>query len=106
MNSDLQFTKTEERIRYNIHDKFRLGLGGYAGVNLVSKQKLKYELDGNHVKDKLKRSYNTSNFVYGLSGYIGFDSMLLYVKYDLNPIFKNAAVEQRNISLGLRLDLN
>ncbi len=101
-----KFTKTEERIRYNIHDKFRLGLGGYAGVNLVSKQKLKYELDGNHVKDKLKRSYNTSNFVYGLSGYIGFDSMLLYVKYDLNPIFKNAAVEQRNISLGLRLDLN
>ncbi|NNE77207.1 MAG: hypothetical protein HKN31_09055, partial [Pricia sp.] len=73
---------------------------------LSTRQKLKYELDGENVKEKLKRNYNTSNFVYGLSAYAGFDSILLYVKYDLNPIFKDATIEQHNISLGLRFDLD
>jgi len=96
----------EQRIRYSIHNQFRFGVGGYAGLNLSTRQKLKYEVDGENIKEKLKRNYNTSNFVYGLSAYAGFDGVQLYVKYDLNPIFKDAAIEQRNISLGLRLDLD
>lgn len=98
--------ETERSIRYSIHNQFRLGIGGYAGFNLNTRQKLKYELDGDNVKDKFKRNYNTNNFIYGLSAYMGFDSVLLYVKYDLNPIFKDAVIEQKNFSLGLRLDLN
>ncbi|WP_149277280.1 hypothetical protein [Pareuzebyella sediminis] len=98
--------KNKDRIRYSIHNQFRLGLGGYAGLNLSTRQKLKYEVDGENVKEKLKRNYNTSNFIYGLSAYAGFDGVQLYVKYDLNPIFKDAAIAQRNISLGLRFDLD
>jgi len=98
--------QNEDNIRYDIHNKFRLGIGGYGGFNLGTRQKLKYEIDGENVKDKLKRNYNTSSFVYGLSAYIGFDSVLLYAKYDLSPIFKDAVVEQRNISLGVRFDLH
>ena len=45
---------------------------------------------------------NTIN--YGLSAYVGYKSTSLYVKYDLNPLFKNS--ETRNISMGIRLDLN
>lgn len=97
--------KTEEKIRYSLQDQFRLGFGGYGGFNLGMRQKLKYQMDGEKVKDKLKRDYNTSNLIYGLSAYAGVDGMLLYVKYDLNPIFKDAAIEQRNISVGLRFDL-
>ncbi len=97
--------KTEKTIRYSLHNQFRVGLGGYGGFNLGTRQKLKYERNGENVKDKLKRGYNTSNLVYGLSAYAGFDGVLLYAKYDLNPMFKNADVEQRNISLGLRFDL-
>lgn len=97
--------KTDETMRYSLRNQFRLGIGGYGGVNLGTRQKLKYNRNGENVKDKLKRGYNTSNFVYGLSAYGGFDGVLLYVKYDLNPIFKDALVEQRNISLGLRFDL-
>ncbi|MGB3152581.1 MAG: hypothetical protein WBB27_18135, partial [Maribacter sp.] len=100
-----KFRKTDETIRYSLHNQFRLGLGGYGGFNLGTRQKLKYDRNGENVKDKLKRGYNTSNFVYGLSAYAGFDGVLLYIKYDLNPIFKDALVEQRNISLGLRFDL-
>ncbi|RIV73994.1 hypothetical protein [Flagellimonas aequoris] len=97
--------KTERTIRYSIHDQFRVGIGGYGGFNLGTRQKLKYVVDGEHIKDKLKRDYNTSDLIYGVSGYIGFDGVLLYMKYDLNPIFKDADVKQNNISLGLRFDI-
>ena len=96
---------TEETMRYSLRNQFRLGLGGYAGFNMGTRQKLKYDRNGDNVKDKLKRGYNTNDLVYGLSAYAGVDGVLLYVKYDLNPIFKNAAVGQRNVSLGLRFDL-
>ncbi|MGX1928945.1 hypothetical protein [Flagellimonas sp. 2504JD4-2] len=100
-----RFRETEKSIRYSIQNQVRFGIGGYGGFNLGTRQKLKYSRDGQQVKDKFKRDYNTSDLIYGLSAYAGFDGMLLYVKYDLNPIFKDAVVEQRNISLGLRFDL-
>ncbi|WP_190811276.1 hypothetical protein [Flagellimonas sp. S3867] len=100
-----RFRETEKSVRYSIQDQVRFGIGGYGGFNLGTRQKLKYSRDGQQVKDKFKRDYNTTDLIYGLSAYAGYDGVLLYVKYDLNPIFKDAVVEQRNISLGLRFDL-
>lgn len=100
-----KFREAENSIRYSIQNQFRLGLGAYGGFNLGTRQKLKYNQDGERVKDKLKRDYNTSDLIYGLSTYMGFDGILIYVKYDLNPIFKDAEIEQNNISLGLRFDI-
>ncbi|MGB5821904.1 MAG: hypothetical protein WBG90_20640 [Saonia sp.] len=98
--------ETEEKIRYSLDRQFRIGIGGYGGFNIGTRQKLKYnDDDGNRIKEKFKRDYNTSDFVYGLSAYVGVEGLLLYAKYDLSPIFKDAIVEQRNISLGLRFDL-
>ncbi|MEO1013259.1 MAG: hypothetical protein AAFX53_18345 [Bacteroidota bacterium] len=97
--------KTERTIRYSLRRQFRLGLGGYGGFNLSTRQKLKYDRAGENVKDKLKRGYNTTDFVYGVSAYMGVEGVLLYAKYDLSPIFRNAEIEQRNISVGLRFDL-
>jgi len=97
--------KTEETMRYSLKNQFRIGLGGYAGFNMSARQKLKYDRNGDNVKDKLKRGYNTNDLIYGLSAYAGVDGVLLYVKYDLNPIFKDALIDQRNVSLGLRFDL-
>lgn len=99
-------TKTETKIRYSIRNQFRLGIGGYGGFNLGTRQKLKYDQNGERVKDKLKRGYNTNDLVYGLGAYIGIDGVLLYTKYDLNPLFKDASTKQRNISFGLRFDLD
>lgn len=97
----------DDYFRYSTKDKIRVGIGGYGGVNLGTRQKLKYRNDeGNRRKDKIKENYNTSNLVYGLSGYIGWNSTSLYAKYDLSPIFKNNPVDQRNISVGLRFDWN
>ena len=61
---------------------------------------------GANVKQKLKADYNTNTIVYGLSGYIGWRDTALYVKYDLNPIFKDNATDLHNVSLGLRFDMD
>lgn len=100
-----KYTHGEHSIRYSIRNQFRLGLGGYGGLKLGTRQKLKYRRDGQNIKDKLTGDYNTHDLIYGFSGYMGFDGVLLYLKYDMNPLFKDAVVEQHNISLGLRLDI-
>ncbi len=92
--------------RYSTDNQFKIGLGGYAGVNIGTRQKLKYELDGERIKDKQKRGFNTTSLVYGLSGYIAFDEIALYVKYDLSPIFKDQTINQNNISFGVRFDMD
>lgn len=91
---------------FSTHNKFKIGLGGYAGVNLGERQKLKFEEDGEEVKQKLKGDYNTNEFIYGLSGYLGWGGTSLYAKYDLNPIFKDPNPALHNFSVGLRFDAN
>ncbi len=96
----------EDRLRYINNNKFKIGLGGYAGFNIGTRQKLKYSVDGKTKKEKQKQGFNTTNLVYGLSGYIGFGDTALYVKYDLSPIFNNQVVDQHNISVGVRFDVD
>ncbi|WP_414000178.1 hypothetical protein ACMDB5_06390 [Flavobacterium sp. W1B] len=91
---------------FRTHNSFRLGIGGYAGINLKSKQIIKYDDNDLHATEKVRGDFNTSNFIYGLSTYIGYKSTSLYLKYDLNPLFKDNSVKQNNVSLGLRFDLN
>ncbi len=96
----------DDYMRYSTNDKFKIGLGGYGGFNIGTRQKLKYEIDGERTKEKQKRGFNTTNLVYGVSGYIAFDDTALYVKYDLSPIFNNQAIKQNNISIGVRFDMD
>ena len=91
---------------FRTHESFRIGLGGYGGLNDKSKQITKYTLDGDKIKDKQKGDFNTSDFVYGLSAYIGYKATSLYVKYDMNPLFKDNVVDQNNVSVGVRFDFN
>jgi hypothetical protein len=95
----------ENYFRYSTRKMFKFGIGGYTGLNLGTRQKLKYTEDGDKEKDKLKQSYNTANFIYGLSSYIGVDDFSFYVKYDLNTIFNSPNPNENNISFGLRFDL-
>ena len=97
---------TDAYMRYSLRNQFRFGIGGYGGFNLGSRQKLKYDRNGERVKEKLKRGYNTNNLVYGLSGYVGIDGVSLYAKYDLSTMFKNNTVNERMLSLGVRFDLD
>lgn len=95
----------ENYVRYSTHNRFKIGLGGYAGLNLRTVQKLKFTRNGDKIKEKQRADFNTNNFIYGLSGYVAWGDVALYVKQDLNPIFKNGP-EQRNVSVGLRFDMD
>lgn len=91
---------------FRSHKSVRFGIGGYAGVNVKSKQIIKYDIDGYKTKEVTKGSFNVNDFVYGVSTYIGYKETSLYLKYDLSPLFKDNAIDQNNISLGIRFDLN
>jgi len=96
----------DDYFRYSTHDKFKIGIGGYAGFNIGTRQKLKFRDEaGNRQKEKIRGDFNTTDFVYGLSGYVSLGgSLALYAKYDLSPIFENQLVDQNNISVGVRLN--
>lgn len=96
----------EHYFRYSTRKKFKIGLGGYAGLRIGTKQKLKYSVDGDRERDKQKNDFNANDFVYGLSGYLSWGGIGLYTKYDLNPLFASPNVKQNNISLGIRFDMD
>jgi hypothetical protein len=110
MHFEFDFSKTKEvdgNKIFKSHQGVRLGLGGYAGFNVKSKQKIWFDdANGNNVMQSTKGDYNVNDFVYGLSTYIGYKQTSLYLKYDLSPVFENNIVDQNNISLGLRFDWN
>lgn len=99
-------TMNDDKRQFRTHKSFRLGLGGYAGINLKSKQKIEYRENGDKIYAKNKADFNTNNFIYGLSSYIGYKQTSLYVKYDLNPLFRGNTIDQNNISMGIRFDFN
>ncbi len=106
---ELDFSKNkvykDGRVRDRTNKSFRIGLGGYAGIRLGTRQFLEYE-DGNNIRieEEQRDNFNMDRFNYGISSYIGYRSTSLYMKYDLNPLFQNT--NTRNISFGLRFDLN
>lgn len=97
----------DNKTYYPIHKSFRLGLGGYAGINVKEKQILKYnDADDNDVKSRTKGDFNVNDFVYGVSAYIGYSDITLYAKYDLQTVFESNDIDQNNLSLGIRFDFN
>ena len=92
--------------RYSTRKQFKIGVGGYAGFRMGTQQKLRFEEDNDRVKQKIRRNYNASNFVYGLSAYVGLGNTSLYAKHDLKPLFKDQAFDQNNLSLGVRFDFD
>lgn len=98
--------KNNDKPFFQTHESVRLGLGGFAGFNVKTKQIIKYEENGHDFTQKEKGDFNTNDFVYGVGAYLGYKDTSLYIKYDLNPLFKNNVLDQNNISLGVRFDLN
>lgn len=94
------------KIYFRTHKSFRFGIGGYAGINVKSKQIIKFDQDDLDYKTTIRGDYNVNNFIYGLSSYIGYREFSLYAKYDLNPLFQDNLIKENNISLGIRVDLN
>lgn len=92
--------------RFYTHQSWRLGLGGYVGANVRSKNVIQYEHPWGTNTQKEVGDWNVNDFVYGVSAYVGYQAFSIYCKYDLNPVFRLNPVDEHNISFGLRLDLN
>lgn len=93
------------RVKDRTHNSVRLGVGGFVGFKLGTRQYLEYEdANGVDVEEVQYDNFNMNTVNYGLSAYLGYKSTSLYVKYDLNPLFKNT--ETRNLSMGIRFDMN
>jgi len=109
LHLEFDFTKktvSSAKNYFRTHQSIRLGIGGYSGFRIKSKQKLCFDVNGNDTSTKEKGNFNVNDFIYGVSTYIGYKETSLYLKYDLNPLFKNNAIDQNNISLGVRFDFN
>ncbi|WP_329805355.1 ATP synthase subunit B family protein [Flavobacterium facile] len=109
MHLEFDFSKTktvDDKKVFKSHRGARLGIGGFVGLNTNSKQFIEYKIDGYKFSEKQEGDFNVNDFTYGLSAYVGYKQTSLYLKYDLNPVFKNNAVDQNNISLGMRFDFN
>jgi hypothetical protein len=97
MGDDGKIIKTQQSVRF--------GLGGYLGYISKVRQYLSYEnAEGLDSKLKTASDYNTNNFVYGVSGYVGYKDISFYAKMDLNTLFKGG--NDQNMSLGVRFDLH
>ena len=92
--------------KFEIQDGLNFGFGGYLGYNINSKQFISYK-DEHGYKQTIKQhgNWNVNDFNYGLMAYVGFTNTKIIAKYDLQPVFKNNATDQRFWSLGLQLDL-
>ncbi|WP_431167065.1 hypothetical protein [Tenacibaculum halocynthiae] len=109
MHLEFDFSKnkklSEGRVIDKTHDGLRFGIGGFFGFKLGTRQYLEFENNESiRVEEVQKGDFNMNTVNYGLSTYLAYEGIGLYAKYDLNPLFKGT--ETRNISLGVRFDIN
>lgn len=92
-------------VRDRTHRSWRIGVGAFGGFKLGTRQYVEFR-NGNGVDfEQIQfNNFNMNTINYGLNSYISYKTIGLYVKYDLNPLFKNT--ETRNISMGIRFDFN
>jgi hypothetical protein len=101
---NLPLMATLEFKRENGKDGFTIGAGPFVGYRLGSHTKQKYEFDGRTEKDKTRDSFNLSDFQYGVEGVVGYGSVNLFAKYNMNDLFKeNRGIQANVVSFGFRL---
>lgn len=91
------------RAEYYLSSDWSYGVGGFLGAKMISSQGFKYEDEGEEVVKTIQRSFNTENFLYGLSAYVGYGDAKLNIRYHLNSIFKNSNANGNVFSVGLLL---
>ena len=109
MHLEWDFSKSKTyssgRVKSRTNKSLRFGVGGFVGFKLGTRQYLEYrDVNNIEIEEVQYDNFNMNIFNYGLSSYIGYKDISLYVKYDLNPLFQNT--ETRNISMGVRFDFD
>ncbi len=81
---------------------FKIGVGGFMGYRLKTKQFVEYKDDS----ETTFKNFKTNKFTYGIGAYVGYGFASLYVKYDIREMFQhNKTNNPHNFSFGVRIDL-
>ncbi len=91
-----------DKIKLQRNKSVRVGLGGYAGLRMFTKQFLEYENEVGEIEETIKAAYDMERYKYGVSGYLGYKDMSLFANYDLNTLFSNSSAQ--NLTMGVRFD--
>jgi hypothetical protein len=76
-----------------------IGFGGYVNYRIDSYRKIK-EADGG--KDRRHSDFYLNDLRYGLVAHVGIQKLSLFVKYDLNPLFKaDKGPDVRTLTFGV-----
>jgi hypothetical protein len=79
------------------HKTFEFAVGGSIGYRLDSYTKVKRD----NTREHTHKDFYLTNFRYGLEANMGFRDILVFFKYDLNPLFvENKAPELNTFSFG------
>ncbi len=72
-----------------IGNGWQLGVGGYGGVRLSSDREIEYrDFNGDDIEERVKDSYLSNQWRYGLMGQIGYGSFHITARYDLSQLFE------------------
>lgn len=105
---EMDFGKTKSNnnnMHYRPDSRFKMGFGGFLGLNVKTKQVLKYHMNDVKIKDIKKGDFNVNNFLYGLNAFVGYRDTSVFMRYYINPLFKDNVIDQNNVTLGLRFEL-
>ena len=84
----------ELRFRTNSTKKsFRFAVGGKVGIRIDSKTKIKYELNGETTRFKIKNDLHIEQFRYGVYGRMGYGSFNIWVYKSLSNLFVPASTK-------------
>jgi hypothetical protein len=95
----------DEYTYHPTHKSWRSGLGGFIGINTNVSQRTGYMQDNAEHSIRENSAFNTSNFVYGLNAFVGYNNFSIYAKYHLNPLFQSPNAVQNVWTLGLGIGL-
>lgn len=91
------------RVRFSEEGKFKIGIGGFAGLNLSSRVKIKEDIEGRTIKNTATNAFDNNVFVYGLDAYVGVGGAALFARMNMNDIFKTGSVDGQYVAFGIRL---
>lgn len=91
----------------DMDEAFTLGVGGYGGIRLRSTRKLEYtDFDDAEVEERFRNDFFTNRLRYGVMFQLGWKSLKLTAKYDLNTYFqedKGPEYQLASVNIGFTL---
>ncbi len=94
------------RFTNSCKERLTISAGIYGGINIRSRQKIKYSINNRDYKAKWISDFNTNRFYTGARVSIGYNSIYLIARYNFTPLFKSSSdIEVFPYTIGLSFGL-